>query len=255
MAGTIHRVLRPLQAITLRLLRTLFLEDQLYPTLPLHLRLDFTATPSALPSEKNAEYLMPRSQSGYYYNALTGQRQPLANVSTANCHDSVFNNDTEFACTIPNQTQVQGPQTLLTGFNIYSNPDTGFEESASVGPASQPYEHIPGPSVNGGHPSGSYNLFGAWSPASQSMQAPPAIATQAPVQIQCTALGCSATFKREPDRLRHEAAVHGINQLLQLYLCPVIDCSKSQGSGYTRKDKLTEHLWKKHGNLGYAKRV
>jgi hypothetical protein len=87
------------------------------------------------------------------------------------------------------------------------------------------------------------------------MQAPLAIAAQAPVLIQCTALGCSATFKREPDRLRHEAAVHGINQLLQLYLCPVIGCSKSQGSGYTRKDKLTEHLWKKHGNLGYVKRV
>lgn len=196
-----------------------------------------------------------QSQSDYYYNVLTGQRQPLANVSTAHCHDSGFNNDTEFTCTVPNQTQVQDPRTLLTGYNIYSDPDTGSGESASVGHASQPYEHIPGPDVNGGYPSGNYTPFGGLNPASQSMQAPPAIATQAPVLIQCTALDCSATFKREPDRLRHEAAVHGINQLLQLYLCPVNGCSKSQGSGYTRKDKLTEHLWKKHGHLGYAKRV
>jgi hypothetical protein len=196
-----------------------------------------------------------QSHSDYYYNVLTSQRQTLAKVNTAHCHDSGFNNDAAFACTVPNQTQFQDPETLLTGSNIYFNPDTGFEGSAPVGHTIQPYEHIPGPDVNGGHHSGSYIPFGGWSPASQSMQAPPAIATQAPILIQCTALGCSATFKREPDRLRHESAVHGINQLLQFYLCPVIGCSKSQGSGYTRKDKLTEHLWKKHGNLGYTKRV
>ena len=192
---------------------------------------------------------------GYYYNAVAGQRQALANVSTVHCHDFDFNNDTAFTCTVPNQTQFQDNQTLLTGFNSYSHPDTDFGESAPVGHAIQPYEHIPGPDPNGEHTSGSYTPFGGWSPATQSMQATPALAIQATVPIQCTALGCSATFKREPDRLRHEAAVHGINQLLQLYLCPVNGCSKSQGSGYTRKDKLTEHLWKKHGNLGYVKRV
>jgi hypothetical protein len=195
-----------------------------------------------------------QSHTGYYYNAVAGQRQPLANVSTAHCHDSSINNYTACTCNVPNQTQFQDPQTLLTGFNICSNHDTVFGESVHVGHAIQPYEHIPGPDVNGEHTSGSHTLFEE-SPATQSMQAPPAIATQAPVPIQCTALGCSATFKREPDRLRHEAAVHGINQLLQLYLCPVNGCSKSQGGGYTRKDKLTEHLWKKHGNLGHAKRV
>jgi hypothetical protein len=196
-----------------------------------------------------------QSHPGYYYNTVAGQRQSLANVSTAHCHDSSINNDTAFTCTVPNRTKVQGPQTLLTGFGIYSNPDTDFGESAPVGHAIQRYEHIPGPDANGEHTSDSYTPFGGWSPATQSMQAPPAIATQAPVPIQCTALSCSAIFKREPDRLRHEAAVHGINQLLQLYLCPVNGCPKSQGSGYTRKDKLTEHLWKKHGNLGYVKRV
>jgi hypothetical protein len=34
-----------------------------------------------------------------------------------------------------------------------------------------------------------------------------------------------------------------------------VGCNKSEGVGYTRKDKLTEHLWKKHGNLGYVKRT
>jgi hypothetical protein len=88
---------------------------------------------------------------------------------------------------------------------------------------------------------------------SQAMQAPLAASQQTP--IPCTQFGCSVTFKRDPGRIRHEAAVHGINQLLQLYLCPVVGCTKSQGTGYTRKDKLTEHLWKKHKSLGYRKRV
>jgi len=73
------------------------------------------------------------------------------------------------------------------------------------------------------------------------------------IPIPCTQLGCFVTFKRDSDRIRHEAAIHGINQ--GLYLCPVNGCSKSQGIGYTRKDKLTEHLWKKHGNLGFVKRT
>ncbi|KAH6702973.1 hypothetical protein BKA61DRAFT_661338 [Leptodontidium sp. MPI-SDFR-AT-0119] len=72
--------------------------------------------------------------------------------------------------------------------------------------------------------------------------------------ISCTQFRCFVTFKRDADRIRrHEAAIHGINQAL--YLCSVLGCGKDQGRGYTRKDKLTEHLWKKHGNLGYVKRT
>jgi hypothetical protein len=73
------------------------------------------------------------------------------------------------------------------------------------------------------------------------------------IPIPCHQFGCFATFKRDPDRIRHEAAVHGINKAT--YLCHVVGCNKSQGVGYTRKDKLTEHLWQKHGNLGYVKRT
>ncbi|KAE9377461.1 hypothetical protein N431DRAFT_461067 [Stipitochalara longipes BDJ] len=71
--------------------------------------------------------------------------------------------------------------------------------------------------------------------------------------IFCTQFPCPVTFKRDADRIRHEAAVHGINR--SVYLCHVVGCNKSQGVGYTRKDKLTEHLWRKHANLGFVKRT
>ena len=78
---------------------------------------------------------------------------------------------------------------------------------------------------------------------------------QQKARVACRMLGCVQTFRRDPDRNRHELAYHGINQTFNLHVCPVAGCPKSQGRGYTRKDKLTEHLWRKHGNLGYAKRV
>jgi hypothetical protein len=78
---------------------------------------------------------------------------------------------------------------------------------------------------------------------------------QQKARVACRMVGCVQTFRRDPDRNRHELAYHGINQTFNLHVCPVVGCPKSQGRGYTRKDKLTEHLWRKHGNLGYAKRV
>jgi hypothetical protein len=32
-------------------------------------------------------------------------------------------------------------------------------------------------------------------------------------------------------------------------------CIKNQGAGYSRQDKLTENLWKKHGNLGVREEI
>ncbi|KAH7305082.1 hypothetical protein BKA65DRAFT_560284 [Rhexocercosporidium sp. MPI-PUGE-AT-0058] len=84
-----------------------------------------------------------------------------------------------------------------------------------------------------------------------AMQFHPATAVQGP--FICTQSGCSVTFKRDTDRFRHEAGVHGINR--PMYLRQIHGCSKSQGAGYTRKDKLVEHMWKKHGNLGFVKRT
>jgi hypothetical protein len=78
--------------------------------------------------------------------------------------------------------------------------------------------------------------------------APPAITN---ARIPCTHLTCTRTFKRHFERTRHEASVHRTHR--QRYLCPITGCPKSQGKAYSRADKVTEHLWKKHANLGYMK--
>lgn len=64
---------------------------------------------------------------------------------------------------------------------------------------------------------------------------------------------CMRSFKREPDRIRHENTIHLGNQGQPL-LCPIANCPRSRGQEYSRLDKLKEHLWRKHGNLGYTKR-
>jgi hypothetical protein len=64
---------------------------------------------------------------------------------------------------------------------------------------------------------------------------------------------CNVVFKRDGDRKRHERTLHGATY--GAFLCPIIGCPRSQGAGYCRADKVTEHLWKKHGNLGYVKSV
>lgn len=75
----------------------------------------------------------------------------------------------------------------------------------------------------------------------------------APASFACTQPGCQALFKRDTDRIRHEASKHGINGML--HFCQIPGCPKSFGAGYTRKDKLTEHMWRKHADLGFTKRV
>jgi hypothetical protein len=59
--------------------------------------------------------------------------------------------------------------------------------------------------------------------AYQGMQA---LSVPAPNQfaIPCTQFGCFVTFKRDTDRIRHKATVHGINQAL--HLCQVPGCPK-----------------------------
>ncbi|TVY38972.1 hypothetical protein LOCC1_G006389 [Lachnellula occidentalis] len=82
--------------------------------------------------------------------------------------------------------------------------------------------------------------------------APPLAAPPLPItRIPCTF--CTHTFVRDSDRIRHENSKH-LN-IPGAHLCPVPRCSKSHGRGFSRADKLTEHLWKKHAGLGYAKRV
>jgi hypothetical protein len=64
---------------------------------------------------------------------------------------------------------------------------------------------------------------------------------------------CEKRFTRKGDLRRHEASTHGLAPAI--YNCPIPRCPKSTGPGYSRLDKLREHLWKKHGDLGYTKRA
>jgi len=90
------------------------------------------------------------------------------------------------------------------------------------------------------------------SPATDmSAFASPTMASAPNSRISCTI--CTSTFKRDADRIRHENSVH--NNGYRAHLCPVIGCAKSQGRGFSRADKVTEHCWKQHGNLGYSKRA
>jgi hypothetical protein len=72
--------------------------------------------------------------------------------------------------------------------------------------------------------------------------------------VMCALFPCPVTFERDTDRIRHEATVHKINQGM-LHLCAVPGYPKGRGNGYSCADKLTEHMWKKHGNLGFVKRI
>ncbi|CZT07828.1 uncharacterized protein RCO7_14939 [Rhynchosporium graminicola] len=67
----------------------------------------------------------------------------------------------------------------------------------------------------------------------------------------CNFPGCYKIFKRASCHTRHENSVN--ISLPGLHLCPVPGCTKSLGEGYKRADKVTEHLWKKHANLGHTK--
>lgn len=82
-------------------------------------------------------------------------------------------------------------------------------------------------------------------------QALPAPAQAPGPRATCTY--CPQTFARDYDRIRHENSKH--LRPANANMCPIAGCQKNRGQGFSRPDKLTEHMWKKHGNLGYTKRV
>jgi uncharacterized Zn-finger protein len=87
-------------------------------------------------------------------------------------------------------------------------------------------------------------LSGGTTPASLPPSGPPAIS-----RIPCRWGNCISTFSRLADLNRHVKSVHlGVSRG-QGHLCPIIGCDKS----YSRSDKVTEHLWKRHSDLGYRK--
>jgi hypothetical protein len=69
----------------------------------------------------------------------------------------------------------------------------------------------------------------------------------------CNWQGCNATFGRKADRERHIATKH---RNVRYYHCRVAGCPKTRGSnagrawkGYSRIDKLQEHMRKKHAGV------
>ncbi|KAF8861418.1 hypothetical protein BDZ45DRAFT_774688 [Acephala macrosclerotiorum] len=59
----------------------------------------------------------------------------------------------------------------------------------------------------------------------------------------CNVPGCPKTFTRKADRDRHVQSWHNC---ATLHFCPILGCKKSLGKPYSRKDKLQEHMRKKH---------
>ena len=93
-------------------------------------------------------------------------------------------------------------------------------------------------------------------PAALPASASPPISTHRPTRARATRTqcpNCTQSFARATDLPRHQNSVHG--QAARAHLCPIAGCRYSQGRGYSRADKVIEHLWKKHGNLGYVRRA
>jgi hypothetical protein len=63
-------------------------------------------------------------------------------------------------------------------------------------------------------------------------------------RFPCTRPGCPRTFRRISDRRRHSESVHSTDK--GRYICHHAGCRKNKFPGYSRPDKLHEHLREKH---------
>lgn len=64
---------------------------------------------------------------------------------------------------------------------------------------------------------------------------------------RCPRLMCPFTFGRKGDLERHFRTVHCGRFS---YSCGVGGCENNKGRGYSRRDKLKEHQWRRHGEVG-----
>ncbi|PMD27002.1 hypothetical protein NA56DRAFT_725824 [Hyaloscypha hepaticicola] len=180
-------------------------------------------------------------------NGVTPEYKHVDNVSLSSNHQQFWSADSSFHNNDIND-------------NLHYNPGVSHFNGSMVGAVQDCFNFDPTLSLlnnNAALSTGFYNLTPQMDQPNQ-LNFPPS-AGQAPQQtptdaIMCTQPPCSVTFKRDADRIRHERAVHKVNQQI-LHLCAVPGCPKGQGAGYSRADKLTEHMWKKHGNLGFVKRT
>jgi hypothetical protein len=88
-------------------------------------------------------------------------------------------------------------------------------------------------------------LLSAAIPVAQSL--PPtstANISTTPQRVPCTQTGCSRTFPRRSDIQSHVGSAHGNHRQI---FCPHMGCAKSQGAGFSRRDKLSTRLQATHG--------
>jgi hypothetical protein len=198
-----------------------------------------TAGPSSFQSDGSQEaWDKPAAQNDFATGFSWDQsmNETLFNPTFRPLHldDGFVDNDFEMSMPWSPDTIMVGDFQGDVGSNVVASSNPWLDGNVSFGPALS---------------SLSMNEFNLSPTASTSA---PAVAASTPnTRIPCTNPTCTRTFKRHFERIRHEASVHRTNR--QRYLCPITGCSKSHGKGYTRSDKVTEHLWKKHANLGYMK--
>jgi hypothetical protein len=174
---------------------------------------------------------------------LGGPDNHNSNSVLADAGTSYFDDD--FLLTFDQQLGPPVPHTesrILYATASYKNAVDSFDGSVGDSFQTPVVLNPPLPALDWNVALSSLGLNSSAARIAQSAQA--IQATVAPVQqlesIPCTQFSCFVTFTRDTDRLRHEAAVHGINQRLHLF--PVLGCPKSQGKAYSRVDKLTEHM-------------
>lgn len=101
------------------------------------------------------------------------------------------------------------------------------------------------------HSSQPWTQFSQAFPTPDTVSAPDSNANT-PLEVARFQCGhCNQSFKRDCDRGRHERSIHSATY--GRFVFPISGCPRSQGRGYCRADKVKEHLWKKHRDLGYVK--
>jgi hypothetical protein len=143
-----------------------------------------------------------------------GVQAPAYNMQTG----PVMNNYTSFSDHNEAYRSMQAPANNMQTGNLLNN-YTSFSD------LNQAYSSMPNAAYNMQTEPlmNRYPPFG--SQAYPGMQAPP-VPGRSQIPIPCTHNGCFRTFRRDQDRIRHEATVHHINQML--HLCHVPGCSKAR---------------------------
>lgn len=95
-------------------------------------------------------------------------------------------------------------------------------------------------------PTSGLNNLSSFTQATTTYIAPANTPAQAVGVHRCSVNGCNKRFNRNGCRRRHEET-HRNTRVL--HVCTITGCT----ARYKRADKLTEHMWKKHADLGYVK--